>query len=75
MQNQNRVEIGEEPLGFLHSVGMGERERERELSDEVKGKHMDIAANWMCTSKWGDWVDIHHHLKVDVAVMHWILPV
>lgn len=55
MQNQNRVEIGEESFGLLHSVGMGSKESEREeererfarrkLSDEVKGKHMEVAAN------------------------------
>ena len=30
MQNQNRDEIGEEPFGLLHSVGMGSKGRERE---------------------------------------------
>ena len=64
MQNQNRVEIGEESFGLLHSVGMGSKESEREeererfarrkLSDEVKGKHMEVAANWIRSSNWGD---------------------
>lgn len=35
MQNQNRVEIGKESFGLLHSVGMGSKESEREGEGEV----------------------------------------